>query len=457
MTATLGVLYALSGAFFELHSFPLNTEAPSEPLTFFVNADQDANADLAILEGRNLTVATQRGVYEVVLPENTSVFDVTDVAGDPLSEVVAFVGTEAIAMPLSGGEPKRLFEAESLWSRAAFDPRPAVLAVQHEGGKAIALPTSEGWELRSTNGFVTATTPYESVDRSFSYGAAGNCGTTASLELTFHLGATYQAGVGLEAGDEPRTLVADAALASPAALRNAVAEPPGAWPHFLVRRDAESRKATRAYCAVDESLTTLVRIAQFATDPEGLPAAAIEPGPARRYAGALAATSWNLVPDFNNDGYADLILWNAPQPGISVDALLRTVTARDWPITLAVHLFSPEKGRFEPAVATALTTRIPVSWFLSGGLPLRCMVLEDFNGDMKTDLGMCTEDSEFSIWLYSDGFAPNADEKHRFAEKIADVELVGNAKTDGRSSIVLRGEKHIFALYAATNRRNVGR
>ena len=75
--------------------------------------------------------------------------------------------------------------------------------------------------------------------------------------------------------------------------------------------------------------------------------------------------------------------------------------------------------------------------------------MADFNGDGKTDLGMCIEENLFGVWLYNDGFKATPDEKHSFPENIISIEHVVNiAATDRRSSIVLRGDTRVFALYA---------
>ena len=90
----------------------------------------------------------------------------------------------------------------------------------------------------------------------------------------------------------------------------------------------------------------------------------------------------------------------------------------------------------------------PAATPLTGLVPLRHHVLADFNGDKKTDLGMCTEEKEYSVWLYSDGFAAVPDEKHTFTENITGIELTGDVAGNGKTSIVLRSDHYVYALYA---------
>lgn len=456
MIPTAIALAAAFGAFFEVHTFPLDRPSEktdrAEAQTFFANADSDEIADLFVLQQNKVAVASSAtGLRETMLPQGVSAFDVADLDADGKFEIVAIHGTSVVrlALGLQGGvvEPVKLFEAESLYARASAIPTPAVLVVSSDetGNVALALPTDSGMELRALDGALIRTQEYAQSRNRMIVGRPTSFRTGESLNLNFLAGADFQ----LDAGSGPAGGVDGVAHYSEhnsaGALREAAAEQPVNWPWFVVRN--EKAKTSRAYCAVEESLNTLVRMADVAIDADGTPASIAAPGPERRYPGAMIPIG-DAPPDFDGDGYADLLLWNAPRPGISVDALLRAVVGRNWPMTLTVHLYSPDKGRFEPMPATELVYRVPVTWFLTGGVPLRNYVLADFNGDKKTDLAMCTSENEYSVWLYSDGFAAAPDETHTFTENITGIELTGDVAGNGKTSIVLRSDGHVYALYA---------
>jgi len=452
MTNAIFLLGFCFGAIFELHSIPLETPAPGEgaapALTFFADADSDDVADLFILEGTKLTVVSRDGkIHETVLPHGVSVFDVADIDGDGAAEVIAVQRRAIFRIPLAlqgaAVEANRLFDADSLYVRAYNGPMPSVLVTeQHAGGeKQIALPTLSGVEYRSLDGSIVNEVPYESSTTEFQSVSNPVDPDLAASELSIH----YYAETVLTLGSVPSEIpLPQRGFGAPVPEREDT--DPLDWPWFVVKQ-TESRN-TRAYWMVDGMLNTIIRIADVPTTKDGAATSPIVPGPERRYAGANVIGG-DAPADFNGDGFADILLFNTPRPGISVDSLLRAVTGRNWPVTLVVHLYSPDKGRYEPAAATSLEFRIPVTWFLSEYGPLRHPVMADFNGDGKTDLGMCTEEDEFGVWLYNDGFNATPDEKHSFPENIISIEHVGGiAANDRRSSIVLRGDTRVYALSA---------
>ena len=462
MTCLALTMAAAFGAFFEVQTIPLEPSAephrPAQARTFFANADSDAIADLFIVQGSTITtVTTATGIRQTVLPQGISAFDVADTDGDGTYEIIAVQGRSVLRLPLAlqGDTPKptTLFDADSLYELAIPSPVPTVLVVTVAGSghTGIALPTNGGIETHALDGTVIANHVYaKSTSKQFdgAWLSDRDKGTLTLSAFTSSDYVTAQDDPSKPAGPivgEDQFRARSGRTNSTMSLRAAINYEPVNWPWFVVKPDKS--KTTRAYCAVEESLNTLIRMADVASDADGMPASIAKPGPERRYPGAMIPVG-DTAPDFNGDGYADLPLWNAPRPGISVDALLRAVVGRNWPMTLTVHLYSPDKGRFEPMPATDVVYRVPVTWFLTGGVPLRHYVLGDFNGDKKTDLAMCTSENEYSIWLYSDGFAATPDETHTFSENITGVELTGDVAGNGKTSIVLRSDSHIYALYA---------
>ena len=462
MIAPSFILAAALGAFFEVHTIPLERSLvenkPATAKTFFAKADNDATVDLFILQGNTLTAySSTGGLRESALPTGVTAFDVADVDGDGQYEIIAVNGASVIRIPLAlqgeTAEPTRLFDADSFYAQAIPEPDPTVLVVPvaDTGQLAVALPTAEGEQLRALDGTVVETRAYaRSRIRFFVVGTESD---EHSLTLPIYSHSTFDvhpdSGAGEPVSPKPLDDVYSfgglGRAGNARSLREAVGDKPSNWPWFAVLRDKD--KVTRAYCAVEESLNTLIRMCDVATALGDNPKRFADPGPQRRYPGAMVPIV-KEAPDFNGDGNSDLLLWNAPRPGISVDALLRAVVGRDWPISLTVHLYAPDKGRFEPQAATELKYRIPVTWFLTGLVPLRHCVLADFNGDKKTDLAMCTAENEYSVWLYSDGFAAAPDEKHTFTENITGVELTGDVAGNGKTSVVLRSDHYVYALYA---------
>ena len=449
------LMIACSSAIFELHSIPLNSDTaqhgPSLALVFFANADKDDIADLFVLEGNVLAVHAQSGeIRQTTFPAGVSVFDIVDLDTDGVYEIVAVQGKSIVRLPIAlQGETAnavKLFDADSLYSETLDGPVPRVLVVEHMGSPAIALPTLTGIQHRRVDGTMVSETPHNKKE-SYTHGQRREFGDSSSvLELRYSGFMTFETYIGNQPPAKGSLYYyAESSYRSSMELRNAAADEPNNWPWFVVHN--KQGLITRAYCAVDDTLMTSIRTCDVQMDKDGFPETIPAPGPARRYPGALV-TSPSDFPDFNGDGYKDLLLWSAPAPGISVDALLRAVVGRNWPISLAAHMYSPNKGRFEPEAESTLPFRIPVTWFLEGPSPLRNPVFADFNGDKKTDLAMCTEENEYSVWLYTDDFSAIPDESHKFKENITDVELIADVAGNGKTSIILRSDHHVYALYA---------
>jgi len=454
MMHALAIMGVSFGAMLELHSIPLEDstpgEGPSQILTFFADVDSDAVADLFILEGTKLSVVSRVGaIHQTVLPHGVSAFDIADIDGDGAAEVIAVQGRTVFRIPiaLQGDpvDPNKMFSVDSLYATAYSGPLPTVLVTKGAlGDTLIALPMESGLSRFAVDGTPVDETPYTTADKSF-YSVPRSLvpGTVSSgLSIQYLSTTTLE----IDSPSYPAASGMGYTYLSPELLREARAIDPRKWPWFEIT--ADDTKQTRVYCAVDSELHTILRIADVALGSDGAVTSVPSPGPERRYPGALVPGQDREKVDFNGDGYADILLWNAPRPGISVDSLLRAVTGRDWPITLTVHLYSPDKGRFEPMSATKLEFRIPVTWFLAYGVPLRDYVLRDIDGDGKTDLAMCTEESHYAVWLYREGFTTAPDEKHVFPEPITGIEHAIDIEGNGKTSIVLRGDSRVYALYA---------
>ena len=232
---------------------------------------------------------------------------------------------------------------------------------------------------------------------------------------------------------------------TPRQLREAALQQSSAWPWFPLQADPE--RPTRILYALSQEkrLETLIRTQHFDTNREII-------SPPRHYPGALLLTD-DALPDFNHDGYHDLVLWNSPEPAPTLNTLTKLLTRNTWPLRISVHLFNPLKKRYEAAPASYCSLQAPLLWFISAAYetPLRNVVLRDFNGDGATDIGCSTRPDTYSIWLWREnGLPPNPDFQHQFLTPLQKVDLIAElAGKAGGSSLVLRGDKVLFLLRTA--------
>ncbi|MBN2307570.1 MAG: VCBS repeat-containing protein [Candidatus Hydrogenedentes bacterium] len=458
MTALAAILASLTAAaVFDMQAIPLQEDAGR---VFLAQADPDGAADVFVLQGGRLTFCLtgrrNRDPGEITLAEDAGAFDIADVDADGRPEIIAVCGDRVMryALPIGAdppGEPQELFRLETPFAGPGDAPYPHVLVVTLEGKTVLALPTATALELRGTDGALEAAYAYAAMQEGGLQAAQEARFTTCSVRppQAAPPGAIemlVDCAIHLEAG-LPEPLLSRAPDASegrrgtPSQLRDAAAVDPAMWPWFPLRPGTEG--GARVLYALGQD--TLICIRELIEEPGGM----VRLSPVRRYPGAIVLPPDDL-PDFNGDGAVDLLLWTAPVPGLSVDALARTVMSGTWPVQLSVRAFSPEKGRYDPAPGASLTSEVPARWFvlMESGTPLRNCVLRDFDGDGCTDCGFSPAPDRFAIWLHRDGFGTKPDEVHVFPEPILRLEFKADLRGQGRTSVGLRGARALYVLYA---------
>jgi hypothetical protein len=452
-------------ALFEVDVIPL--ENPSARI-FPAPLVQGEDAALAVLDGHRLSLYSpsfETSSAHVTLEPGTSAFDIADVDGDGRSEVTAVCGPRILvhSLPPKGTSATReLFTAQTLLADPLAGPFPHVIVVPVGKEIALALPHAESLKMYRADGTLLIEIPLAPRGpNTASYGSpflawpvdppqtGGEQAieTRLSVVREFHVSPPEELR-GLFPPESPGLNDVEQSFrrGTPTQMREAGANEPENWPWFPLRTRRDGTERALYALAGPDHRSTLIRIreAHEAAKNQG-----IKIGPARKYPGTLVLLPERL-PDFNGDGYTDLLLWSAPDPGSSLDSLSRALVGGDWPLRIRIHLFSPLKNRYEPACSGVLSLRIPLAWFLvkNAGLPLRNCVLEDFNGDGKTDLACSVSPKRFSVWLYADGLAAKPDFTQEFRESVSSVDLREDLSGAGRTSLVLRGSKSLYFLRA---------
>ncbi|HOE66830.1 MAG TPA: VCBS repeat-containing protein [Candidatus Hydrogenedentes bacterium] len=428
---------------------------------FLARADADLVGDVAILNGTAMTVhaSGSRGTpLTVQLEPGTSAVDVADVDGDKRAEVVAICGDRILTYVLSPGspspQPTEALTRPSLLSAACQRPFPRVLVVYRGGRPLLALPQKDFLELVSLDGTVDSRygVAFESPTFASDFWAYDSrpplAGSASSLE--WRIGARHCGGYDLPVDLKPGP-VSFAWEPFPNAWRRDEGKtlPHSRWPTFPLRVMGEDARQVRYQSPAPPGQETVIRIVEQEKrpQPEGSdipPGDEFVAGPEHRYPGIMVTPDGDL-PDYNHDGYVDLTLWQAPDPGLSVNALTRAISIGTWPLRIAVYLYSPEKKRFDIETVKRIDTEAPVFLFM-GGEPVQHCVLRDLNGDGYADCGFRTADKKFSIWLYNDGFADKPDAVTVFPEPIKQVAFRADLNGDGSTNVGFRGEKAMYVL-----------
>ncbi len=457
MAAIATIALAGCGAVFNVVPIPLETPSAQ---TFAIDVDNDRIAEMAVLAGHTLNIysidtGTRR--FSVALPQDTSVFDMFDADEDGAAEIVALEAGRVLLMELEGGAPPReLFRADDLLDHGSGSPAPHILATQRGGARLLAVPRKSALELRTLEGELVESHPLDTAKQS-----------PAPFERPFLARTAYPNQVAPPGAIEmhiDQVVIHDVPAAtgvfslgdpglrhpgSPVHMRASEEDGYQRWPWFslMAQEDALDR-VLYALCEPDYE-DTLIRIQRPVTDQPGATGES-RVSPARRYRGCLVPP-WQTLPDFNGDGYTDLLLWIAPQPGRSIEAVTRAVASRTWPLQLLAHCFDPAKNRYEPRSTGILKTRVPVWWFVrpERGMPLHLHIMGDFNGDGHTDIAFATDINEFTAWLYTDGFPAQPSFHFTFPENLQGLESQEALDGTGRLTPVLRGERTVYILRPA--------
>ncbi|GMV91367.1 MAG: hypothetical protein AMXMBFR82_11450 [Candidatus Hydrogenedentota bacterium] len=435
---------------------------------FPVQIDADGEADLWQQSGRNVRIHySNQIVTEFSFSESDRAYDVYDIDDDGASEVVVIEGSKIVALELSPGEvPSRqvLFEAESTYALMVGPPSSQVFVSPYLGAPAIVLPHAAGVRLYRLSG---------ELIEDYGYATGGDDNSdrlywSPSWVQEYEGRGTHWADVySVTSRELPSDFPIESDSAQSGALINDLTNPAadsdfttltensgpyaGEWYASLLRAD----QTTRHYIVYrsDGSGSTLVHLRTVSGDAGIHERSESKIGPIRRYPGTLfkqedegwLTKAYTYNPDFNGDGYFDLVLWDAPRPGVSIDSLVRTVVGRSWPVRIAIHLYVPDNARYDPKPAGMISAKVPINFFLNRN-PVANIAMVDVDGDALTDLGFSTEPNNYHLWFAADGMSRDPDWTRTFEEPIECVEFSADLSGKGRTSILLRGEKRLYLL-----------
>ncbi len=418
---------------------------------FTVQLTTAAEPALAVLDGSFLSFYPGGGAepqYTFNLPPGTSAVDVADVDADGHAEVIAIEHGRILRFDMEpsgmAAEPRALFEAPSAMTGTA--PFPAVLVVPWEGKPAIALPLPEVLQIRWISGDVAAEFHADSASPSpFQFGSPFTVRGIAPAQ-TGVPGECIEWVINKTTGDIPNLPEAlEVATPSPPLLgrigspgltRAAGERSPETWPWFALRTGQGPNERVHFALSAPDYRDTQISIRRYGVGEPGRPGEPSRPTPARLYPGILVPPR-GALPDFNRDGYTDLLLWNTPMPGASIEGITRAVREGSWPVLISVHLFDPAQGLFAARPKTLVRAGVPLFWFVEpeDGAPLRNLSLADFDGDGHCDLGFSSSPSSFSIWLYRDGFSSEPSFRRTFRQTITSCEIL---PSHSRPVVILR-------------------
>lgn len=420
---------------------------------FLAPSGRRGTASVAVLQGFQLTFVSPFGSHtakRLTLPEGVSAFDVADIDGDAAAELVCVRGREVATIDpgVANPEPQTRFEIDTLFASEHTPPFPHALVLNDGARQVLALPADGKVVFRTLSGAVAKPPPGAQAEAGVILFNTWEvqppqAGGPSSLEVRMveRMGQALDAvppGEGTENGEYVRR-------GTPSQMRMASEDEPESWPWFYLKPGEP--ESARVLYRVDQA--THVRLREVRSQPGNGPGG-VRLGPPRSYPGTIAVTDGG-PPDFNNDGYADLVLWSTAEPGVSLHSAARAAFSRTWPLRLSAYLFSPEKQRYDPSAVGVIECRIPTAWFVvrESGEPMRRFVLGDFDGDGHTDCAFSTNGTSLSVWLFKNGFGREPDDVLVFEQPLTDLVLAEDLDNSGCVTLVLRSRNAVHILHPA--------
>ncbi len=425
---------------------PLSPEAD----VFLIDADLDGTGDVAVLDGFELTVyptGNRANPIALTLPPDARAMDIVPDPETGKMVVLAVCGGEVRLFRLADGNEagQTLFEHTSYLSEGE-QPYRQVLVFAREGESLFFLPETDAIELRTWSGELR-----ERIEPERDEGAQRFEELTGFPDSTLSLGSatSLQFWIKRRVGNEP-AFIRDQPTEDPGPQRhswsftaidefNDLDAPPIDWPWFALRGDIE--EPPRVRCAIRlQPPETYVRLDTIRSDSAkgGI-------GPARKFPGMLTRLNAEL-PDFNGDGYTDLLLWNTKRPSVSPATLARMALEQDWPVRLTAHLFDPETNRYTAKPFASISVRAAWDLLLNQayGSPLDHTVVRDIDADGRTDIAFTVDDRTYVRWMmHADG--PSVEEI-RMDEPIVEVSFQEALDSTARITIGLRTASKLYVI-----------
>lgn len=435
---------------------PLNVQqysAQSENASLYVlPALSRATPDIVILDETALTVyrgGSQSPVIKHIIPENTLLFDLLDTNDDAIPELFVLTPDEIRHYPSPNNQTTiQLFPILRSLPWIVEQPFLHPLVFNYNDAHLIAVPYQDNITLRNFDGKTVSILPkiLSDVHSLFSIPIVPNqLASPGAFEFRVDTLLTTPISVPQEL--RPAAASMQFTSVSPRRLRDSEQLELDLWPSFPLTSSPDDPLKVVYASYAPEHVNTVIRIKKKL--PRNIPSTT-EPyrfSPPRKYPGTIGISESGF-PDFNNDGFHDLLLWKIPIPGHSIGSLINSIQARTWPIEISTHLYDPEKGLYNARPNNRIKTTVALQYILTrqNQSPLRNLIFSDIDNDGNSDIVFSTRPDRLDAWIYRSKLPNSPDYTTEFDSPVSLITVNRPEAPDQSQSILLRGKLSIYRV-----------
>lgn len=409
--------------------------------------------NIAILDDSTVTIYREgqlRAKSTTTIPANTLLFDLYDTDKDSIPELFVLTPNEVRHFPEPGNQTTvRLFALNEPLPWIVDQPFLHPLIFHYNNVRLVAIPYQDNITLRNFDGKTISVLPklLSDIHSLFTIPIEPNqIAPEGSFEIRVDTLLTTAISVPQEL--RPTSSTKPFAPISPRQLRDTEQLELDQWPSFPLTKSSD--KITKVIYAsyAPEHIHTIIRIRKEL--PRNIPGA-IEPfrySTKRIYPGTIGISKAGL-PDFNNDGFHDIVLWKVPMPGNSLSSLMGSLQSQTWPIEITTHLYDPEKGLYESRPRNRIKTTVALQYILTrqSESPLRNLSFADLNNDGKADITFSPRPDSIAAWLYDEDLNTQPDFASEFNDELSLITLNRAEAPNQQQSIMLRGDRSIYRIH----------
>ncbi len=406
--------------------------------------------NIVILDDQKLSLYpanSSRSLFSHTIADDTLMFDLVDTNADGRPELFT-LSPGVLRHFVEGNAQEELFFIEPVLPWKVDQPFLHPLIISYLDAFHAAIPHLDHMRLMNFSGEEVTTFPKVTtgMDPVFSVPIQPNqVGGTSALE--FRVDALLSTPIEVPKDLRITSMRDSYETVTPRKLRDSEKLEVDLWPQFPLKVSPESMRMVSYASHGPEHVNTLIRIKQPV--PRSVPnvTEAFRYSPARMYPGTIAIAESGL-PDFNGDGYFDLVLWSVPLPGYSASKLLNSLQTQRWPLIVSIHLFDPVKGLYGARPEARIKTDIALQYLFTrqSFSPLHNLSFADMNHDGFSDVIFSPTPNSVEVWLYKDGLSKEPEYRNQFKHAVSMIAVPEQDKEYESHSLLMRDGSSIYRL-----------